>query len=237
MGMDFSALLHYEGPTGSMCSAIDQLEIAPSHPVTDAVVEHGRDQGFAFAQCAKDSATWRTFADWETTLSARPQLPDLSFYLQLPSDFCLTFGHDAVWIYHTLRWIFFVSEEKWQTVMLDAMRYFSDLFKASECIITSDFNPAIIAFREGHEFSRALHVAEPEHGEVASFDELYEELEDDSDLAFRRVDDDAPENTTDIADLLEGQILEWPKDKPLPDGWQRPTVWDSKGYWRLRLED
>jgi hypothetical protein len=224
MGMDFSALMCYRGPMDNdFFSAIDQLESSPHHPKLEAVVNFGQDQDFAFAAETETNATWRI--DWQTQLLSRPKLPDLAYYLNLPSGFDLTFGHGAILIYHPLRWIFFITDEQWQRLMLNATSFLCQLFNAADCIITSDFNPAITSFLDGRNFADSLLTSEPHEGEVETLDDLYEEWEDDSDLALKPA-----------GNGLEGQIVTWPKSKPLPEGWQRATIWDSKGYWRLPLE-
>lgn len=204
--MDFSALLHYVGATDHVLAAISQLESQPSHSSTDAVVELGRQKDFAFARETVAGAGWRAYSDWETPLQVRPALPSTQKYLQLPSDFRLTFGNDAIWIYHTLRWLFFTTERQWQTVMLNAIRHFVDLFHARDCIVTSDFNPAILEFQNGASFGAAIAVAESKgEGRVQTLDALYIDKGVADDLVF--VDADGRQSAV--------------------------PVWDSHGYWRL----
>ncbi len=206
MGMDFSALLHYDGATDDVLAAISQLESKPSNSSTDAVVELGRQEDFAFARDTVAGADWRAFSDWETPLQARPALPSTQQYLQLPSDFHLTFGHDAVWIYHTLRWLFFTIERKWQAVMLNAICHFVDIFLARDCIVTSDFNPAILEFQNGASFSAAIAVAESKgEGHVQTLDDLHIDKGVADDLVF--VDTDGGQSAI--------------------------PIWNSHGYWRL----
>ena len=209
MGMDFSALLHYDGTTDHVLAAISQLESRSSHSSTDAVVELGRQEDFAFARDAGVGTDWRAYLDWETPLQARPALPSTQEYLQLPSDFHLTFGDDAIWVYHTLRWLFFTTERQWQTVMLNAVRHFVDLFQARDCIVTSDFNPAILEFQNGASFAAAIAVAESKgEGHVQTIDDLYADKGIADDLIF--VDADGQQSAV--------------------------PVWDSHGYWRLQCD-
>lgn len=207
MGMDFSALLQYDGPTENAISAISQLEANPHHPATDAVVELGRKEDFAFADELLTQADWRTYSDGETPLSSRPNLPNLEVFLHLPSDFNLTFGRDTIWIYHSLRWLSFTTEHQWQTVMLKGLCYFYDLFCARDCIVTSDFNPAILEFQNGASFSTAISTAESKgEGCVDTLDDLYLDKGFADDLAF--VDADGRESAI--------------------------PIWDSHGFWRLK---
>lgn len=206
MGADFSALLHYDGVTDPVLAAISQLESRPSHSSISAVVDLGRQEEFAFAQDSLTGADWRAHSDWEKPLQARPALPNTQASLQLPSYFDITFGHDAIWIHHALRWLFFVTERPWQTVMLNAVRHFTDLFHARDCIVTSDFNPAILEFQKGASFADAIGVAESGgEGQVQTLGDLYMDL--------------------GVADNLVAVDA---------DGQQSAIgIGDSKGYWRL----
>ncbi len=114
MGRDFSALIHYPGPTDDLAEAITRLEAGGNSPGLHEVVECGRRLGFAFTNDVGHEAVWRRLDDWERTLPLRPVLPSLQAALELPSGFSLTFGADTVWVSHLLRWIFFVTEGEWQ---------------------------------------------------------------------------------------------------------------------------
>jgi hypothetical protein len=96
MGLDFSALIHYRGPTDSLAGSIAHLEAGGSDHELQQVIELGRRRGFAFADCAGRSAAWRRLDDWERALPGRPVLPDLGVALDLSSGFSLTFGPDAI---------------------------------------------------------------------------------------------------------------------------------------------
>ena len=207
MGMDFSALIHYDGVNADVLATIRELELNPHYSTTDAVVELGRKEDFAFASERAVTSDWRAYSDWETPLASRPSLPSLKEYLRLPSDFSLTFGHDAIWVYHTLRWQFFTTESKWQTVMLSAVRNFCRRFHGHDCIVTSDYNPAILEFQNGASFSAAVTVAESKgEGRVNTIDDLYIDKGIADDLVY--VDAD-------------GQVSAIP-------------IWASHGYWRLQ---
>jgi hypothetical protein len=230
MGLDFTALIRYGGPSGDVLPAIADLECGAEEAALAEVVACGLRNDFAFAKYAPPEASWRPLADCHQRLLRRPTLPTLEACLDLPSDFSLTFGRDTVWVYHTLRWLFFVTEAEWQRVMLAAVKRFCELLGASDCIITNDCHPAVLAFRDGAGFAEALEVASRQgEGEVASLGELYWKVEDDSELALKPVRGPA-------AEYLEGQIVLWPRGKPLPEGWSRPAVWDSKGFWRYQWQ-
>src|SRR5262249_48599724 len=129
-------------------------------------------------------------------------------FLDLPSDFELVFGPDAVSIYHTLRWHFFLTDPDWQCVMLRAVKRLCDLLGARDCIVTNDGHPAIEAFRNGASFADALPRASGKgEGEVASIPGLFIDKGFAEDLVY--LDSD-------------GQCSAVP-------------VWDTRGYWRFKF--
>jgi hypothetical protein len=228
MGLDFTALIRYGGLNADVLHAIGRLEHGEEVPAFAEVVTYGLSNDFAFAKYSGQHAYWRPVADYEQRLPYRPTLPSLEFCLELPSDFSLTFGRDSVWVYHTLRWIFFVTEVEWQRVMLAAVERFGELIGASDCIVANDCHPAVLEFRRGASFDEALDRASQQgEGEVASLSELYREFEEPSDVALKPVRGPAAKH-------LDGQFVRWPRSKPLPEGWSRPKIWDSKGFWRYR---
>jgi hypothetical protein len=236
MGLDFSALIHSRGPTDRLAVSIAHLEAGGSYDELQQVIELGRRRGFAFADRAGSAPTWRKLDDWEQVLPGRPVLPDPEVAFDLSSDFSLTFGADASWVYHSLRWLFFLTDEEWQRVMLDAIRRFCQLFEACDCIVTNDGHPSVLAVRGGAGFAEALEIAaRQDEGEVGSLAELYREVESDTELALRPVPAEACELLgTKAVECLEGELVMWPRTRLLPEGWSRPTVWESKGYWRNR---
>lgn len=91
--------------------------------------------------------------------------------------------------------------------MLNAVRHFVDLFHARDCIITSDFNPAILEFQNEAFFAVAIAVAESKaEGHIKTLNDLYIDKGVDEELVF--VDADG-------------------KKFAIP-------VWESHGYWRLQ---
>jgi hypothetical protein len=207
MGLDFTALIRYSGPTGDALQAIARFEGSEEEPALTEVVACGLRNNFSFAKYAGRPAYWRSIADYEQRLPRRPALPTLGACLDLPSDYSLTFGRDTVWVYHTLRWMFFVTEPEWQRVMLAALGRFCELLGASDCVVTNDEHPSVRAFRGGASFGEALRVAEDQgEGEVAGVAELY------TDKGY-----------------AEELVLLGPDGKP-----EAVPVWDTRGYWRFR---
>ena len=207
MGLNFSALLRYDGPTEQAVATIADLQRDADDPALDAVLRLFHSERFDLAPVA--SGKWRRWEDWQTVLDSRPPLPNLDHCLTVGPDFALTFGADAIWVYQSLRWMFFTTEQPWQVVMLDAVRHFAGLFSASECIVTNDSHPAILQFQEGACFSDALTVAEFRgEGNVESLDELYVDR-----------------------GIAEDWVFE------APDG-RRSAVplWTTHGYWRMNLD-
>src|SRR5262249_57172119 len=126
----------------------------------------------------------------------------------LPSDFSLTFGHDAVWIYHTLRWRVFVTEAEWQRVMLGVVRWLCQSLGAGDCIIAHDEHPAVLVFQAGASFQQALHAAEDRgQGAVPSIVDLHIDKCYADNLVF----------------LGPGG-----KEMAIP-------LWDTHGYWRFEF--
>jgi hypothetical protein len=225
MGMDFVALMQYGGPDEPILRVLDRLEVeSPVEIKTFAQCMHERGRWFG----EEKTAVWK-FAKRpelrDPRLEHRPALPNLGVFLQLQEGFFLTFGHDAVRVYHLLRWHAFLTEPELQRVMIDACLCLAHLFGATGCIITSDFSPVVHAFGEGMGFDAALASAGPEDGERARLADLYQELPTDQVLRF--IDRPGQPRQT--------RYMDWDRDKPPPEGWQRATTWDSRGYWRLDL--
>jgi hypothetical protein len=175
MGMDFAALMKYGGPDEG---ALDGLETGSPAEVR-ARGQLLRERGFAPAR-PEDAAVWEFTSRPEVRdprLDGRPFLPDQGVALHLPEGFLLTFGPDAVEVYHLLRWFFFLTEPDLQRAMLGACVCLGRLFGATDCIVTSDFSPIVQAFRRGLGFDASLAAAGPEDGERPSLADLYVETE------------------------------------------------------------
>lgn len=209
MGLDYTALIYYRGPT-EILSALASLEAGGGDSTFQEVIALGIRNDFAFANHAGSQAYWSELKNYEQKLHERPSLPSLQACLQLPSDFSLTFGDDTVWVYHTLRWIFFVTEAEWQRAVIAATKHFYELLGGKDCIITNDEHPAVTAFLSGASFEESLARSMKEgNGEVASIAEMYIDKGYADDLVY-----EGP----------EGQHYAIP-------------LWDTHGFWRpFRLE-
>jgi hypothetical protein len=225
MGMDFVALMKYGGPDERLARVLDRLEDG-SPPEVQALARLMRERRFCFER--HERAVWEFRSRPELRdrrLARRPVLPDLAVSLWLPEGFSLTFGPDAVEVYHLLRWLFFLTEPALQRAVLDSCVCLGHLFGATDCIVTSDYSPVIQAFREGQRFEVALASAGQEHGERPRLADLYLEIP-----------------LAEVVRLIErpgrpshSRQMDWDLDRPPPEGWQRATTWDSRGYWRLEL--
>lgn len=136
----------------------------------------------------------------EQTASTNAEL-----FIRTPEGFFITIGNHCVRIYHLLRWNTFLTDSSWQTPMIDACVGIANLCNASECVITSDYSPLNCSFSEGKTFDEVLQVEDEGDGEKHEIADLYQELQQDSDLAIKS------------------------------DGGQRQEVgiWDSKGFWKV----
>lgn len=106
--------------------------------------------------------------------------------------------------------------------MLDATRWLCHEFAATDCVLAHDCQWVSCGVRKGMSFEEALRQAEEKGGgRVDSLSDLYLEMESESDVAMKPAKGNL------------ARIVKWPREKPLPPGWSRPTVWDSKGYWRF----
>lgn len=221
MGMDFSAVLRCGSSSGAVSVGLSALESELRPPQLRAVVACWLECGFA----AFDDwrvPTWTPSKGAAIPLPARPAVLTPDVCLRLPEGFFVTVGRDSIRIYHLLRWLKFLTEPKWQSVMFDALRWFWDAFSATDCVLAHDCHSVSCGLHQGLTFEESLCRAKSEGvGPVASFAELFVETESESDDALKP------------AKGALAQFVRWPRDKPLPPGWTRPTSWDSKGYWHF----
>src|SRR5262249_18847058 len=77
----------------------------------------------------------------------------------------------------------------------------------------------------GAGFDASLAAAGPDDGERPHLADLYQEIPED--YVMRVV--------TRPGGRQQTQQMDWDRTKPPPDGWERGTGWDSRGYWRLKL--
>jgi hypothetical protein len=169
MGMDFSALLKYQWAGEKSMRVVASIE-------ADSPAELKQVQPL-WKQCEFSEQTL-TKATWVENLGSgveipRPDLPNLLASLSTPEDFFITFGVDAVRIYHVLRWRQFLVDSRWQEVMLQACHALCRLFGATEGIVTNDESPVIEAFFEGASFDDALAAGQGVYGEVSDVKDLY----------------------------------------------------------------
>lgn len=216
MGMDFCAIFEYPGPTPPVLRSVERLEAGKSCKEFRAVLERWRDD---FRPLRPECARWIRWTEG-VEVDARPELPTREYFLRTTEFFCLTFGADAIYAYHPLRWGQFLSVKHWQSTMLNAVAVMCRWMCAGECILTSDFSAAVASFREGRSYREVITDAAREDGEVATIADLYWEQADDEHV-FKPVAGGEP------------RTVKWPADIPVPPGWERPTTWDSKGFWKF----
>ncbi len=222
MGMDFTSILRCDISTAAVSRGLDALE-APDRPLPlRAVLRCWQDCEFSRFYEDWRIPVWVEYENHEVELSARPLLPTLEANLRLPEGFFVTVAKDSIIVYHLLRWHLFLTEAKWQSMMFEALRWLCKEFSAKDCIMAHDCHWVVRGIREGVPFDEALSRADREGcGRVDSFKGLYLELESESDVAMKPAKDNL------------AQCVKCPREKPLPPGWSRPTVWDSKGYWHF----
>jgi hypothetical protein len=225
VGMNFVALMKYGGPDERVLHALDSLE-AGSPEELRAVGRLLKEKGFAISPDGRTAwERWQAGEVEGQTFPRRPALPDLTADLHTPEVFFLHFGPDAFDVWHLLRWHCFLTDRAIQSAMLDACRCLGRLFGATDCVLTSDYSPQYLAFREGRPFDASLAAAAGEDGERPALADLY--LEWPEGYLMRTV--------TGPGGLVRTRYKDWPLDRPVPEGWERATTWDSKGYWRLPL--
>jgi hypothetical protein len=209
MGLDFAALIRYGGPCDDVVHAIAQLEGGDEDAALVEVTACGLHNDFAFAKRPREPAFWRSSSDLDQRLAGRPPLPTLATCLELPCGFTLTFGRDTVCVYHTLRWMFFLSEEEWQRVMLAALDKLCASLGGIDCVVTNDAHPAVLAFQEGASFEDALRAAECKgEGRVERIESLYVDK-----------------------GYAEPLVYAGPRGEQYAI-----PVWDTHGYWRFRRQ-
>jgi hypothetical protein len=134
-------------------------------------------RSYEFSPARLSCAGWITTAV-EPKPHPKPSLPSLTTSFRTAEAFYLTFGRDAVAIYHPLRWYTFLTELAWQKAMVDACRAFGRLFVASDGIVTRDESPVIKAFFNGLTYKEALQQNERQEIAVGTLSDLYEMVDD-----------------------------------------------------------
>jgi|SRR5579884_1071506 len=167
MGMDFSAFLKYDPSSHLTRDGIKTL-ITRSLTSVTAVGTMLDYKGHSRLNLLEP-----VWTDLEMRSVEPPIIPTLTACLWLPEEFCFTFGNDTIYIYHRLRWFFFLTDAEWQRVMLAAVEDFARIFAASDGIVTSDWSPIVGAFFRGESYDSALNEAKGRDGEVARLSDLY----------------------------------------------------------------
>lgn len=226
MGMDFVALMKYTRNEGRLLRVLDALEAgSPAEVQALAGLMHARGMGYPDHEPA---------SFWEFTsrpelrnprLVRRPLQPNLGAALRLPEGFSLTFGPDAVEVYHVLRWHFFLTDPELRRAMLDACGSLARLLGTTDCIVTSDLSPVVQAFRQGQSFDACLASAEAEDAERPSLADLYREIP--LGRVMRTVERGGRRSQV--------EEMNWDVAVPPPEGWRRFTTWNSRGFWRPGL--
>lgn len=175
MGMDFSALLQCDPTSETFQLGVNRLE-QRSPDKLRAVLDRWNAMHPPRLIPGK---VWVPRYAVDSVGVERPKLPCLELSFRTEEGFYLTFGRDAVCIYHCLRWRTFLTDAEWQFVMLEACRELATLFGASACVVTRDESPVILAFFEGASFDDALATGEGVEGEVSKLDDLLEIVEPD----------------------------------------------------------
>jgi hypothetical protein len=169
--MNFVALMRYSR-TRDVVRAINELENQTA-PLSAEVRSLWRESGFFGFDWGR--AYWVAHDNGRQV--KRPRGPDLSVALRTVDGFFLTFGQGACCAYHLLRWRFFLTDPRWQAVMIRTCESLADRLRSPDVALMSDFHPSYSAFFAGTGFDACLRAAVGREAEVGSIAELYEEPE------------------------------------------------------------
>ena len=223
MGQDFIAFIQHRQSSNKLKRSIERLDKSVHTQALSQVSTQWHESGFA--DLSINQSHWIYLQDY-VVLTAPSSVPNLENAFVIPSGFHLTFAKDAICVTHPLRWHQFLTAESWQNIMLEASKLICEVFEAQDCIITGDYSPVYSAFRDGSSYRACLEAAQGKDGEATLISDMYFEVGDDSEFAIKPVKGKSIE---------PGKIVKWSHNKPLPEGWKRPMLWDSAGYWRLPL--
>jgi hypothetical protein len=180
MGMDFVALIRYPGITAETLKIIDETERAPPQEILhfEEFLKHLK--GWTFSAPGKALSSWERLIPGKgfAQPATKPNLPDTKAVLAIADLALLTFGQDTLGLGLVLRWSFFLKDMEIRQAVLALCRSMVTRFRATDCILTSDFSPIWIAFGKGMSFEAAIRCAGPEHPEVSTIDELYIAVDD-----------------------------------------------------------
>jgi hypothetical protein len=174
MGMDFSALLHCrsgahldpDAPSAIQASLADSLQMIESLWLATYL-----------RPFRSEIAHWGTHSEHLTQLES-PKLPSYEVCFHLPPGFEITFGADAVMVYHRLRWSRFLVDQSWRVAMLDTVGLLAEVLQANDVSISHDCHPIFTAFLDSAPYLECLSQATGIEAERNSLDDLYEELPD-----------------------------------------------------------
>jgi hypothetical protein len=167
--MDFAALLHYPGPAACE-SAIHRLERGSPFEMRKVLQVWHRAGDFPMNL---GGARWFETFD-EGNPVARPAPVSIQSSLETREGFSLTFGRDAVLIYHPLRWQSFLAQPEWSRVMLLACAGLGRELGADEFIVTRDEGPAVLAFLRGMNYSDCLRESSQHEREIVELERFLE---------------------------------------------------------------
>lgn len=171
MGYDFAALFHCKLPGETLRSLACNLA-ADSWPELVGACDCWNESGFF--EINEEEAIW-IHRDSNERLSTAPSIPDLKYSFQTKELFFFTFGKDAICLNYVLRWRVFLTDPKWQNLMMDLCNQLAARFKAREWLVCPDESQIIDNFLNGMSFSTALErQTEPK---VNSVSEMYKQLE------------------------------------------------------------
>ncbi len=174
MGMDFSALLKYETP-GDLSD--DRVAAIESQSPTDVKAVAGLWLSKGLGEEPLNRAGWISSTEFPEP-AQKPEAPTLDYAFRTGEAFYLTFGKDAVWVYHLLRWHTFLSDPDWQEQMTLACRAIARLLNATDGILTRDESPVILGFLAGMSFDQAVDQGSGEEGEVLSLSDMRDHVDD-----------------------------------------------------------
>jgi hypothetical protein len=167
MEMDFAALLHYPGPDACE-AAIQALERGSPFEMRKVLQLWNRVGDFCMNL---GGARWyETFEDGDPI--ARPARVSIQASLETREGFSLTFGRDAVLVYHPLRWQSFLNDPNWARTMLLACAGLGRELGADEFIVTRDEGPAALAFLAEMNYEECLSESAQHGREIVGLDQF-----------------------------------------------------------------
>jgi hypothetical protein len=168
MGMDFAALVRYYRKP-DVVREIARLENEPS-PLCQEVLDLLEGTGYYEAPAR---SCWVSHG-WSIRQMKRPTGPSLKVSLRTVDGFFLTFGQGVFAVTASVRWIYFLQNQRWQAALLRACDEIATRLKAPEGVVLSDFHPAYQSFSTGRKWHECFRALPPAEGEVATIADLYE---------------------------------------------------------------